>query len=72
LYSLHVDENPGDRAAECGGVLKPVGYENRSKKGYMIVYCCEKCGARRSTRFLEVDKMMPDSFEALINLTPKF
>ena len=25
LASLHVDEAPGDRAADCGGIMEPVG-----------------------------------------------
>ncbi len=72
LYSLHVDENPGDRLAECGGILKPIGYESHPKKNYMILYVCEKCGEKRTTRFLEIDKIMPDSFDNLLKLTPKF
>jgi rubrerythrin len=43
LCSLHLDINPGDRAAECGGVLRPVGIIN-GKKGLQIEYKCEKCG----------------------------
>lgn len=42
LYSLHVDNFPGDRANECKGLLKPVGLE-KNKKGYQIVYKCTKC-----------------------------
>jgi DNA-directed RNA polymerase subunit RPC12/RpoP len=43
LCSLHVDINPGDRAADCGGILSPVGIKN-GKKGIQIVYKCQKCG----------------------------
>ncbi|MCL2108267.1 MAG: RNHCP domain-containing protein [Oscillospiraceae bacterium] len=46
LCSLHVDVNPGDRQATCGGVLRPVGVEN-AKKGVKILYKCERCGMRR-------------------------
>ena len=70
LYSLHVDVNPGDRAADCGGMLVPRGYESRSGKGYMILYTCSKCGAARTTRFLEIDRTEADSFDALLKLTP--
>ncbi|MDR0946672.1 MAG: RNHCP domain-containing protein [Ruminococcus sp.] len=42
LCSLHLDENPGDRAADCGGILRPVGIKT-SKKGIQIEYICEKC-----------------------------
>ena len=43
LYSKHVDNNPGDRECSCKGLLKPIGIE-KSKKGYKIIYKCEKCG----------------------------
>ena len=47
LYSKHVDINPGDRMEECHGLLKPIQVEINSKKGYVIIYKCEKCGAIR-------------------------
>jgi len=46
LCSLHVDENPGDRASDCGGVLLPVGAE-QGKKGVKILYKCKKCGMKK-------------------------
>ena len=45
LHSLHVDIIPGDRANSCKGVLEPIGVENNSKKGYVIVFKCKKCHA---------------------------
>jgi ribosome biogenesis GTPase len=37
-----VDINPGDRAAICLGMMKPVGVEN--KKGeWVIIHECEIC-----------------------------
>ena len=45
LYSKHVDaEGPGDRASACGGMMAPVGLDQRSKKGFMILHRCVKCG----------------------------
>ena len=44
LYSLHVDEFPGDRQNPCRGVLRPVSAQPHAKKGYVILYRCEKCG----------------------------
>jgi len=44
LHSLHVDIVPGDRANPCKGVLEPIAIENNSKKGYIIVFKCKKCG----------------------------
>lgn len=45
LYSKHVDINPGDRANECKGLLKPVDIEKNKKAEYKIIYKCIKCGA---------------------------
>lgn len=42
LYSKHVDCNPGDRANTCKGLLEPIGIE-KFKKGYKIIYKCQKC-----------------------------
>lgn len=42
LYSKHVDINPGDRANECKGLLKPIDIE-KFKDSYKIIYRCEKC-----------------------------
>jgi len=42
LCSLHLDNNPGDRQNDCGGVLEPVGAE-QGKKGVKIIYRCKKC-----------------------------
>ena len=35
LCSKHVDINPGDREADCKGLLKPIQVLPDSKKGYM-------------------------------------
>jgi len=57
LYSKHVDINPGDRAEECRGTLKPVGLEIDAKKGYMILYRCQKCGKMRKNKAAKDDNM---------------
>ena len=55
LYSKHVDKEPGDRAEDCKGLLKPIGMENNPKKGYVIIYQCEKCGAIRKNKMADDD-----------------
>jgi DNA-directed RNA polymerase subunit RPC12/RpoP len=51
LWSLHVDLNtPGDRLAECQGLMKPVGIEMHKKKGTRIIHVCQKCGFKTFTR----------------------
>jgi hypothetical protein len=43
LCGKHVDNNPGDRASECGGRLNPVSAEYRSGE-FTITYRCVVCG----------------------------
>lgn len=56
LYSKHVDVNPGDRQEECHGLLKPIGLDI-NKKGYVIIFKCEKCGQIRRNKAAEDDDM---------------
>lgn len=44
LHSIHIDITPGDRLNKCLGSLIPINIEN-SKKGQVIIYKCDKCGA---------------------------
>jgi DNA-directed RNA polymerase subunit RPC12/RpoP len=49
LWSRHVDVNPGDRAAECGGAMEPVAA--LSERGEIIVIQrCVRCGHIRRNR----------------------
>lgn len=50
LWSIHLDENPGDRASECKGQMVPVAAEPDPKKGFVITHKCKKCGAIRRCR----------------------
>lgn len=65
LWSKHVDVNPGDRAANCGGLMEPVGLENKSDVFY-IVQKCQKCGHERRNK-----AAVGDSFDALVALSTK-
>ena len=57
LHSKHVDINPGDRAESCHGDLEPVSIEIDSKKGYVVVFKCKKCGAIRKNKAAEDDNI---------------
>lgn len=59
LYSLHVDNAPGDRQSACHGCMRPVDVRWNSKKGYQIIHRCEKCGAEKANR-VAVDCEMAD------------
>ncbi len=49
LWSKHVDINPGDRAADCGGLMEPVGMEIKQGK-YVILHRCVKCGHEKANK----------------------
>lgn len=66
LHSKHVDVNPGDRAEECHGDLEPIGVELDSKKGYVIIFRCRKCGAIKRNKAAKDDNM-----DLIINLTAR-
>lgn len=69
LWSVHVDINPGDRANDCRGALVPVKVETSAKKGYVIVYRCERCGEIHRNRAAHEAKTQPDDIKLLIKLT---
>lgn len=43
LYSKHVDVNPGDRAANCGGLMQPVAVGSDHGE-QTILHRCVTCG----------------------------
>jgi len=63
LYSKDVDINPGDRAADCGGLMKPVSIEVKND-GYIILHVCEKCGKERKNK-----SAANDSFDMILKIS---
>lgn len=56
LYSRHVDaRRPGDRAADCGGSMAPVGVYERRDGEQVLVHRCWECGIERSNRIAADD-----------------
>ncbi len=56
LYSKHVDhDGPGDRLSACKSFLRPVAVDQDGKKGFVIVYKCEKCGKTSRNRAADDD-----------------
>ena len=49
LWSCHVDNNPGDRLATCGGMMRPISVESDGAK-FIITHKCEKCGKIKRQR----------------------
>src|SRR4051812_15565771 len=62
LWSQHVDNQPGDRASSCRGMMKPIALIG-SSPNYRIVYTCEICGLEKMN-----NAQSEDSTEALLQL----
>ena len=56
LWSKHVDNNPGDRASDCGGMMIPISVETAGN-GFIITHKCEKCGKTIRQRSSENDNI---------------
>jgi rubrerythrin len=65
LWSKHVDINPGDRKAKCGGALEPIGVEVKTND-YIIHYKCKECNF---VHRVKADKK--DNIDAIIALCKK-
>ena len=50
LWSLHVDNLPGDRANACGGQMQPVAVRTDARKEFIITHRCKKCGDEKNNR----------------------
>jgi uncharacterized Zn finger protein len=61
-----LDLLPGDRSADCGGLLKPVEIIPHSKKGYQIVHKCQRCGHITKNKMALDDPVQPDSYERML------
>ncbi len=60
LFSKHVDaEFPGDRAADCGGLMRPADIDVRKNRGQVLVHECERCGKRSVNKTAPDDDLLP-------------
>ncbi len=67
LWSKHVDINPGDRQATCGGAMEPIAAEPRKTGRECIIhYQCQKCGYK-----YKVKSLPEDNFEEILKLVNK-
>ena len=58
LHSLHLDEEPGDRASTCHGRMEPVGVWVRKNGEWAILHRCTRCGTIHSNRVAADDNPM--------------
>ena len=54
LASRHVDVFPGDREADCGGLMDPVAYSVKNGEE-RILHRCVLCGHEKENRVHEAD-----------------
>ena len=64
LYSVHLDNVPGDRKNTCKSLMKPVLLTYKSKKGWQIIHVCLECGIKKVCR-IATDTTQPDSYKSL-------
>lgn len=68
LWSKHVDVNPGDRAAECGGMMRPDKLI-LEKGEFEIWHICDVCGHQKQNRTAKDDNLL--GFHSLGGSTAK-
>ncbi len=65
LWSKHVDVDPGDRGASCGGMMEPTRIEGGTDD-MRIIHRCIKCKFQRRQRVA-----VEDDGDALVRLAGK-
>ncbi len=63
LWSKHVDNNPGDRGATCGGMMAPISVTPDGER-FVITHKCEICGKEKRQRTSD-----DDNIDAIIELS---
>ncbi len=63
LCSLHLDNNPGDRANPCHGLLIPIDAEKGKNDTLKIIYKCTKCGIIKKNKMA-----LDDNYDLLLNI----
>ncbi|MGI9093144.1 MAG: RNHCP domain-containing protein [Mycobacteriales bacterium] len=69
LWSKHVDRQPGDRAAACHGLMRPVGLDHRPGKGWLVIHRCLRCHHTRANRLALDDQRQPDDVDVIAGLS---
>ncbi len=50
LWSRHLDERPGDRAADCGAAMEPIAVSVRGDGEWVLVHRCRGCTTLSTNR----------------------
>ena len=54
LSSIHLDNIPGDRSADCGGIMEPISIYVRPDGEWALIHRCKKCGELKINRIAAV------------------
>lgn len=58
LWSMHLDDHPGDRVCPCRSPMEPIAIEVRRDGEWAIVHRCAGCGLLRTNRIAGDDHEM--------------
>ena len=58
LWSIHLDNEPGDRESDCRGRMEPIGVWVRKNGEWAILHRCMVCGKISSNRIAADDNPM--------------
>ena len=58
LYSVHLDNSPGDRESYCHGRMEPIGVWVRKNGEWAVIHRCTVCGKISSNRVAADDNPM--------------
>ena len=60
LLALLKDNIPGDRSADCGGIMEPISIYVRPDGEWALIHRCKKCGE------LKINRIAADDNEYLL------
>ena len=58
LWSRHVADVPGDRAADCGSSMEPIAITVRKDGEWVLIHRCNGCGVLHSNRIAGDDNAL--------------
>lgn len=58
LSSIHVDNEPGDRESECGGIMEPIAVWVKNNGEWTLIHRCKACGKLSPNRVAADDNPM--------------
>ncbi len=70
LASLHLDNEPGDRESDCGGIMEPVAVWIKKNGEWSVIHRCKRCGKFSANRTAADDnhiKLMSIAMKPLAN-----